>query len=49
MRKAEQQYMQLIKILTYAGLKAVGRQGEASDANGPAQGHGPPGRVTILG
>ena len=28
-RKAEQQYSRLISILTYAGLKAVGRRGEA--------------------
>jgi len=28
-RKAEQQYKRLIDSLTYAGLKAVGRRGEA--------------------
>lgn len=28
-RKAEQQYNRLIDSLTYAGLKAVGRRGEA--------------------
>ncbi|KAJ3511071.1 hypothetical protein NLJ89_g4313 [Agrocybe chaxingu] len=28
-RKAEQQYQRLIKTLTYAGLKAVGRRGES--------------------
>jgi len=28
-RKAEQQYTRLIETLTYAGLKAVGRRGEA--------------------
>lgn len=28
-RKAEQQYKRLIQTLTYAGLKAVGRRGEA--------------------
>lgn len=28
-KKAEQQYRRLIETLTYAGLKAVGRRGEA--------------------
>ena len=28
-RKAEQQYKRLLQTLTYAGLKAVGRRGEA--------------------